>query len=250
MASRCKRFIRAFGPWDGLRFYARCKWGHPRRLHSRKYGTTIHLRPGTSDQFTFGQVFLFQQYDIALPFVPRRIVDAGANVGLSALYFAHRYPEAVIATLEPSAENQAQIQLNTAVHASRMRHFPMGLWRRDGALAISNPYRSHDSFIVTETEPATPGAIPAICLPTLLRELQWDSIDLLKIDIEGAEKEVFAEGYESWLPRTRAIYIELHDFMQKGCSQAVFRALSRYRFSLSLRDENLVFINDDFAGTP
>ncbi len=247
MASRFKRFVRAFGAWDGIRFYFRFKLGQPQRLRSRRYRTTLHLRPGTSDAYTFGQVFLFPQYDIRLAFEPRRIVDAGANVGLSTLYFARRYPRAVIAAIEPGPENHAQLRLNTVDQADRIRYFPMGLWGRDGALVISDPYHSANSLRVSEAAPATAGAVPAISLPTLLRELGWDGIDLLKMDIEGAEKDVFADGYESWLPRTRAIYIEVHDFMIKGCSQSVFRAISRYNFSLSLSDENLVLINEDWT---
>jgi FkbM family methyltransferase len=247
MASRFKRFVRAFGAWDGTRFYLQCKWHQPRQLHSRRYRATVHLRPGTSDLFTFGQVFLFQQYAIDLPFAPRRIVDAGANIGLAALYFAHRYPGARIATIEPSPENHARVLLNTRSYSDQMRHFCMGLWCRDGSLDLADPYHSHNSFVVHEAAEAGAGRVSAISMATLLREMQWEAIDLLKIDIEGAEREVFETGYETWLPRTRALYIEIHDFMKPGCSKSVFRAISQYNFALSLRDENLVFINQDPA---
>jgi hypothetical protein len=52
-------------------------------------------------------------------------------------------------------------------------------------------------------------------------------IDLLKIDIEGAEAELFSTNYESWLPKTRVIVIELHD---ANCTKIVKTVLSQYNF--------------------
>jgi hypothetical protein len=100
---------------------------------------------------------------------------------------------------------------------------------------------------VQETVPDHPNSISAISIATIMQEQEWEHIDLLKIDIEGSEKEVFESNYENWLPSTKSIVIELHDQMKKGCSRSVFAAISKYNFSFSFSDENLVFINEDLC---
>ena len=69
-------------------------------------------------------------------------------------------------------------------------------------------------------------------------------LDLVKIDIEGAEKELFENGYEKWLPKTRVLVVELHDRMKPGCSKSVFSAICQYDFSFSHKGENLIFTNN------
>jgi hypothetical protein len=69
---------------------------------------------------------------------------------------------------------------------------------------------------------------------------------LLKLDIEGSEKEVFEKNYETWLPNTKMLIIEVHDHMRKGAAKSVFAAMNKYNFSFSMNQEKLIFINQDF----
>ena len=71
-------------------------------------------------------------------------------------------------------------------------------------------------------------------------------IDVLKLDIEGSEKEVFEEGYENWLPKTKLLLVELHDKMKKGCSRSVLNAVNKYDFSFDIKGENIIFTNNSF----
>ena len=74
--------------------------------------------------------------------------------------------------------------------------------------------------------------------------MPWDNCDIVKLDVEGSEKEIFSENYEGWLPKKKVLIVELHDRMKKGCRKAVFQAISRYDFSLQVAGENLVFTNN------
>jgi hypothetical protein len=58
-------------------------------------------------------------------------------------------------------------------------------------------------------------------------------IDFLKMNIEGSEKEVFTKNYESWLPKTTAMLIELHDGKNAGCSSTVFNTIQQYNFAVA-----------------
>ena len=85
-----------------------------------------------------------------------------------------------------------------------------------------------------------------INIDEILNQNNWDIVDIVKIDIEGAEKELFCSNFERWIPRTKCIIIELHDRMKKGCSKSFFKAISQYNFSCELRGENLILINLEF----
>jgi hypothetical protein len=69
---------------------------------------------------------------------------------------------------------------------------------------------------------------------------QGRAFDLLKIDIEGAEKEVFAAGGD-WLDRSRSIVVECHDRLADGAEKAVVGAMNSRPFSSRRSGEYLVF---------
>ena len=75
---------------------------------------TIFLRPGTSDISCIEQVFVNNDY--ALPFAldPTIIVDAGANIGASVLYFSNKYPKSTIIAIEPETSNFGLLTKNCA----------------------------------------------------------------------------------------------------------------------------------------
>lgn len=233
---------------DGLRMYAYIKTTLGGKLPSSRYGTSFYLRPDTSDLYTFDQVFIQDQYKLSYPFEPRTIVDAGANIGLSAVYFSRRFPNAQVIAVEPDKANFVQLQQNCADYP-RVEAICAGVWSTDSYLKIINTEATNNSFRVVETAPDDASAIPAICLATIMQQQNWPVIDLLKIDIEGSEKEIFSTNYEVWLPRVRMLLVEVHDNMQMGSSAAVFRATSQFNFSFDMRHENLIFINQDLLNT-
>jgi hypothetical protein len=69
-------------------------------------------------------------------------------------------------------------------------------------------------------------------------------IDILKIDIEGSEKEIFENGFEDLIPVTKLIIVETHDRYKPGTSKAVFSAIGKNDFSLELSGENLILYNN------
>ena len=89
------------------------------------------------------------------------------------------------------------------------------------------------------------GSISTITIDEIMKILNVKKIDILKIDIEGAEHELFKNNYDTWLPNTRCLIIELHDRMRNRSSQNFFKAISKYDFSYSHQGENLVFINNN-----
>ncbi|MGZ8556821.1 MAG: FkbM family methyltransferase [Chitinophagaceae bacterium] len=244
MASKFINLIREFGIIDGPQFFFRLKTKNLGWFKSSKKKIHFFLRSNTTDPGIFGQVFIAKQYEIPYFFEPKTIIDAGANIGLSALYFADRFPDASIIALEPDKDN-FEIALQNTKNNSHIKMLKKGIWNKNTFLEIIDSNTKKDSFMVKESVNQTSSGIEAISIETILQQEGWQVIDILKIDIEGAEKELFSGNYEKWLPLTKVIFVEIHDNMKKGCSKSVFKAISRYNFSFTMKHENLVFINED-----
>lgn len=95
-------------------------------------------------------------------------------------------------------------------------------------------------------EPGTGiNTVRAYTIKEIMDLMSITDIDILKIDIEGAEKEIFETGYEEWIPATKIIIVETHDRYKKGTSKAIFKSISKYDFSLEISGENLVLFNNN-----
>jgi FkbM family methyltransferase len=188
---------------------------------------------------------LEDQYNFNIPFTPTTIIDGGANIGLASVYFAHRYPGASIVAVEPSQENFHVVEKNI-VGCTKVKAKLGGIWNDSKHLAIVNATDNDNAFMVEEVDASAAGSIPAYSIGSIMQEMNWSTIDVLKLDIEGSEKEVFEKNYERWLPHTKMIIIEVHDHMRKGAAKSVFAAMNKYNFSFSMHHENLLFINLDF----
>lgn len=205
--------------------------------------TPIAVREGTSDEPLVQSIFIRQEYAMDWMKPPAFIIDAGANVGYSAVFFANRWPQAQILAIEPESSNFEMLEYNTRDYSNIVR-LQAGLSNRDGWLSVNDVGLEHWGFMTTAVASDHAGAVPAITISTILSEVGVKDIGLLKIDIEGAEKEVFTDHYEDWLPHVNVLTIELHDRMKRGCGQVFFSAISQYPLFFHLRGENLIFFKE------
>lgn len=243
MSRRLKKMIRLLGVTDGLLFYWKTKTRRFGKIRARRWKSDFILRPDTTDFSTYQHVFESEEYDIPLTFNPKNIIDGGANIGLSSIYFALRFPKAEIIAIEPDEENFKLLQHNTSVF-NNVECRKEGLWNKSGFVHIIDGDADKNAFQVAWSEQENRNAIPAISLGDLKNKLGSETLDIVKLDVEGAEKEIFAEQVDRWLPYTRVLIIETHDRMVPGCSRAVFNAVSRYNFRCEISWENLVFYNE------
>jgi FkbM family methyltransferase len=184
--------------------------------------TRIWLRARTTDVWVFDQLFIRTELALPLQEAPATIVDAGANIGLAALWLTRRYPGARIIALEVETGNFAMLQRNTAAYP-HIEARQVGLWSRPATLRIVNSDAGEYGFVVAEVPPHMPGAIPATDVAALADDL-GGRIDLLKIDIEGSEVEVFSSGAERWIDRVGTLAVEPHEEWAPGGTAAVRRA--------------------------
>lgn len=237
-------FYRNYG-LTGLLLYLRLKLWHLSRLRLPYIKSIIHLRPNTSDREVFDQIFLSREYELAIPFVPEVIIDGGANIGLTSVYLANKYQGANILAIEPEQSNFRALLQNASTYENIIP-IRAALWHEKTQLQISDVGTGEWGYVVGSEGDGGLEPTETITMQEIMEQFELSTIDLLKIDIEGAEKELFAANYEAWLPKVKCIVIELHDNLKPGTSRCVFRTLDRYNFSFSLQNGSMVFINEQW----
>lgn len=239
-------FRQSFGHLPGIRLWLELlkeKWLPPQTVFSVNVPGIKHpvfLRAHTSDVEVFCQIFGHRELDHKVDFHVKYIVDAGANIGLASIFLAHKYPTVVIDAIEVSDSNIKLLRLNVSFYPN-IYVVPKGLWWRSTTLRISNPSAEPWAFNVEETSEDNAQGIPAIGIDELLTQRNATEIDILKIDIEGAEAEVFGETNTPWMASVRCLMIELHDHFKPGCREAVLSALSPFDYTHELRGEYNIF---------
>lgn len=189
----------------------------------------VYLRIGTTDASVLRQVLMEKHYDLPCHRVPRIILDAGANIGLSAVFFANIYPHATIIALEPEASNFQLLKTNIHPYP-QIKPLQAALWKENGQITLINPSTAHHGFQTIERIPngcAQSCLVPAFTVDGIMSLMGLKTVDLLKMDIEGAEKEVF-ETSADWIDKVEVIMIELHDNLKPGCSQAFAEATESF----------------------
>lgn len=233
------KFIQSFGLVKGLALYTRFKLRLNRKFRLPGLKHPLFLRPGTIDAYTFQEIFISGDYDLEYGALPEHpvIIDAGANIGFSSVFFANRFPNAVIECFEPEEENYKLLRKNTANYPN-VRIHKAALWWKPGFVSILDKGYGLRGYVTEET--FKDNTVPAVTLEDFMKQKDYPFLFILKMDIEGAEKEIFDHDADPWLSRLRYLIIELHDSIRPGTSASFFKALQPYHFSTSLSGENIV----------
>lgn len=204
-----------------------------------KIKSHIFLRTNTTDAPTFSQIFIQKDYDLQMGIKPKLIIDGGANVGYASVWFANKFPEAKIFAVEPEDENFKILKSNTKKYAN-VKLIKAGLWHKRTFLKVLDKGYGKWGFVTEEVSSSGKGIIQAMTIDDILKKSGCDQIDILKLDVESAEKEIFSKDYDNWLPRVRVLIIEIHDWIKVGCSDSFYSAIKKYDFKKSKSGENIV----------
>lgn len=260
-------FVRTFGITAGIRLWCTLlvqraiPFRNIFRLNLPGTASPMHLR--RQDLPIFWQIMVMREYDLeSLPQTSRVmatykailsegkkpiIIDCGGHVGLSAVWFATHFPDALVYVVEPDLSNFNLLERNTEAYPNIV---PLngGVWSRPTRLMILDPRVGSASFRLQEM-----GDSLNLENPESLRGYTIDGISVtherarlfaVKIDVEGAEAELFS-GPTAWLRISALVIIELHDWLLpwQGTSRNFFRKLAEYTCDVVLRGENLFVFN-------
>lgn len=199
------------------------------QLRPRQSQRQLIIRLGqTSDLRVFRDLFVQEQYGFARQLNGiGTVLDLGANVGYASAFFLSVFPECRLIAVEPDLVNAELCVRNLQPYGDRATVLEGAVWSRNSKLTVERGVHGDgldwaSQVRETKREDTAP-AVDAWDMPTLLGKL-GGSVDLLKIDIEGAEREIFS-GDTSWLGRVRHLCIELHG---PDCERALDEAMAPY----------------------
>lgn len=184
------------------------------------------LRPGTSDLATWVQIAGLEEYAVVQDFLGaysdhsvRTVLDAGANIGLATLYLAQAFPGSRIVAVEPDPGNFALLTRNVSRLGDRVQCVQAAFWPVDEPLEMDpEPFRGGREWsraVRRATSRVPDGGtrqVPVLTPAGADALLGGQGVDLLKMDIEGAEAAFFGDPARcrDLLSRVGAIAIEIH----------------------------------------
>jgi len=171
------------------------------------------------------------------------IIDAGANIGASVVYFSAVFPGSKILAIEPEKENCRLLRMNS--QGLDVSVLEGGVGSKNGFLFLNDPGYSDWGFRLGEQGDYQ---VPVYAAEDLvLKQVEQDVPPFIfKIDIEGGEAEMFREN-TGWIRLFPLIIIELHDWLLPGKSNSrnFLRAISSSNFDFVYRGENVFCFNND-----
>ena len=231
-----------------------CEAGGIARLRvrmGRKLAVMRFRAASRGDRAILRQVFRERQYSLgnrahaqalralAESLGPRGLIlDCGANIGASALWFSAFFPQARVVAVEPEAGNCALLARNMAHHPD---------FHLEAAAVSNKPgtlYLQRGSDCGHRVESQGDVAVRVTTIPALLRQHKGQTPLICKIDIEGGEERLFT-GNCDWMDAFPLIIIELHDWMLpfSGNSRPFQKALLARDLDWVQRGENLFCYN-------
>jgi FkbM family methyltransferase len=166
-------------------------------------------------------VFILGEYDGPLPSHAELIVDLGAHVGASVVFWRQRYPGAEIVAVEPDPESFGRLRRHLAGDP-RVRLVQAAVVERSGPARLVRSDLSWASHLARNGGEETI-EVPGLSFTDLLEQVALDRrVDLLKVDIEGAESNVLA----SPLSAVSTLVVETHDSSGEPAEDALVTAVA------------------------
>ena len=207
---------------------------------------SFFLRKGTADIGTYMQIFLEKEYEFKAMCHPKVIIDAGANIGLASIFFVNKYPDVKIIAIEPEKSNFDMLKKNVEPY-SNIIPVQSALWNRNEDINLFDLGLGSDGFVtqkkdeenktlrgtlshlIGEDEASELYQVPGITVNKIMEDYGCSEVDILKIDIEGAEKEVF-EDTSAWIGNINSVVVELHDFLKMGCNRSFYNGSNGFDY--------------------
>ena len=184
----------------------------------------LFIRPKTDDTKTIINNIIREEWGNFIPSKePKWMIDAGAYIGDTSAYFLSRFKDLNIIALEPDSMTFTVAHKNLTPYGKRVQLYNCGLYTHEGSVGFKSSETS--SAIIANGELQ----ISVTTIPALLAKYSIERLDILKMDIEGAEELIFSSDVHSWLPYIDLLIIELHS--HRG-EELIKNVLTKYGFSI------------------
>lgn len=201
------RLVRDAGHRELLRLAFR--YGDTPRYQARKVRFLryqLQVPDTLSFVWQFREIFAEESYFFGVNYPDPVILDCGANIGLSCLYFKHHYPLAKITAFEADPGVAALLAENLRQNGlSDINVIPKAVWTQNATIPFAGEGADGGSAVAGKASMHVPAVRLRDCLRTAGR------IDLLKMDIEGAEVAVLDDCRDS-LGDVQHLFVEYHAY--------------------------------------
>ena len=213
------------------------------------------LRPYSLDMQSLWNFFGQSEYKFLVDMHsmdPEYILDVG-GIGMSAIWLSLLYPNARVIRMDPNPDNFA-IGLYNSRFFPNITQVNLGLWDKQTTLQMcERPGWKTLAFFTREAddppcEIAVPGGeVSVALLANVMKAFNIPSFDIIKMDIEGAELQVFKEeSMKDIVAKTTVFAIELHERYVANSEAAVRDVFAGLPFQEFWDDENTIWVSKDF----
>lgn len=171
----------------------------------------VVVRNGTSDVFVVSELLDGDSYDGLARHAPadvRLVLDLGANTGIVTRWLLARFPAARVIAVEPDPSTCAALRRNLSGQA-RATVIEAGVGGASGRATMTGD----GGAIGRRVDISEAGSVEVLTVPDLLERAGVDQatpVDVLKCDVEGAERDLFAHA-RGWIGRVGTLAVETHD---------------------------------------
>ena len=240
---KLNKYCRRFGTIKGINIVISIHFSKKKlieiSLPELKY--PIKLRSKTSDLPTFESIFLYEEYKFPIDFQPKLVIDGGAHVGYSSIFFANKFPEAKIVAIEPETSNYELLKENCCNYKN-IELLNVGIWNKSTYLKIKDVDTGTSGFIVEEVSSNEDFSLRAMTIKEIIKLSDLSEIGILKLNVEGSEKAIFSSGYEDWIDKVKIMIISLHDWIMPGCSETFYNVINKYNFIEFKKRGDTIFV--------
>jgi FkbM family methyltransferase len=196
---------------------------HPKKLKGR----SVCIRRGTTDIEILLDLLAFERYmPEEFDGSEETILDLGANIGVTTAHFAASFPKSKVIGVELEKENFDLAQKNTRFAKDRTRVLHGAVWSFSGVVPFSGV--KEDAYAVSPSG-AFSSEVQSFTVEELIRAHHLGAVDYVKMDIEGAEYQVFLEGDPTWLQKVKSMMIEIHSDEHLA---PIMRVLTEFNFKV------------------
>lgn len=206
----------------------------------------------SSDMAVLDQVILMKEYQSVVSLYESKftessivnIIDAGSNIGLTTMFFKTRFPSSNIYCFEPDFENFKVLEFNlNNNNYNNIFKFNAAIWNENTKVEIVKDFRDKLDWSSRVKLSNRINTIDAYTLNYIMSVNNLESIDILKMDIEGAEKEIFTSTISdlNFLNLTKVIAIEIHN--EFNCYNDIIQILIDHGFVVNESGELTIGYN-------
>lgn len=222
--------------------------------NDNKYNITLRKNP-SSDVLVYNHVFGNpKEYETVCNIYKENfksdnlfIIDAGANVGYASLYFSNQFANYKIISIEPEPSNFNILTKNISDNKLNNNILPYkkALWHCITTLELFTDNKKEWGFSVNEITNNNANKTETITINEILKVENKEVINILKVDIEGAEYEIFLhdDRYTNFILKTQLLAIEIHDRAENY--KKIIDNITKLGFTYSESGELTIFVNQN-----